>query len=105
MKVTLRCTITDIPLNYVVQGFSDCAAKPDLLKPDITKMGLERLPADLPKYKPWLSPSAWLDWEEFMSTTGCLTEVMDIPWEMHVQPCKYSYCFQIIKSYEGTSAQ
>ena len=64
------------------QGLSDCSQKPDLVHPDISKLDLTRLLADLPKYKPWLSPSAWCDWEKFMSSTDSLNSVADVPWDM-----------------------
>ena len=57
--------------------------KPRLLTPDIGKMDLHRLLSDLPKFKPWLYPSAWSELEHFISTIDDLSRVPDICWEIH----------------------
>lgn len=45
-------------------------------------MDLPRLLSELPKYKPWLSASAWSEWEDFMAASDNLTDVPDNTWDL-----------------------
>ena len=59
-----------------------CLGKPQMVIPDTSKLDLPRLLSDIPKYKPWVSPSAWKDWEIFLQDTNELTSVPDVSWNM-----------------------
>lgn len=53
-----------------------------MVVPDVSKLDVPRLLSDIPKYKPWVSPSAWKDWEIFLQDTSKLTSVPDVCWNM-----------------------
>ena len=61
---------------------TDCIDKPQLVVPDSSKLDVPRLLSDIPKYKAWVSPSAWKDWEMFLQDVDQLTLVPDVPWNM-----------------------
>ena len=44
----------------------DCTDKPEMVTPNESKLDVPRLVTDIPKYKPWLSPAAWREWEAFL---------------------------------------
>ena len=45
-------------------------------------MDPERLAIDLPKYKPYLSPSSWVHWEEFLANMENINNVKSQPWAL-----------------------
>jgi len=56
---------------------------PPLVAPCADKLDLEHLFRDLPKYKQWLSASAWENWEEFIATSAELVlNPIPIKWEL-----------------------
>ena len=59
-----------------------CLGKPQMVVPDISKLDVPRLLSDIPKYKAWVSPSAWKDWEVFLEDINKLTSVPDVPWNV-----------------------
>ena len=63
-----------------IQSCPDAVDVPTAVEPDLSKIDLEHLLRDLPKYKPWLSSVAWEAWEEFRTTTDNLGEVWSSPW-------------------------
>ena len=50
-----------------MQGSPDVADAPDSVSPCGDKIDPARLTCDIPKYKPYLSPSSWQNWEEFLA--------------------------------------
>ncbi len=70
-----------------LQDCPDVVDIPSLVEPSTGKMNLEHLSRDLPKYKPWLSPHAWEEWEEFLATTDDLVSTqpgLDLnKWRLH----------------------
>ena len=44
---------------------------------------MEHFLRDLPKYKPWLSATAWTAWEEFKTHSSSITSISDsCQWEL-----------------------
>lgn len=54
-----------------------------MVLPDLSKMDLQRLLHDIPKYKPWLSSAAWKDWEAFLANADQLSSESDNSWNIH----------------------
>ena len=49
-------------------------------------MDPERLACDLPKYKPYISPTSWVHWEEFLANLEDVNKLKTQPWstpELH----------------------
>ena len=65
-----------------LQGMTDCVDKPQLVVPDSSKLDVSRLLLDIPKYKAWVSPSAWKDWEAFIQDIDKLSLVPEIAWKI-----------------------
>ena len=61
---------------------TDCVDKPQLVVPDSSKLDVSRLLLDIPKYKAWVSPSAWKDWEAFIQDIDKLSLVPEIAWKI-----------------------
>lgn len=57
------------------QSCPDASDIAPLVVPSSAKIDLEHLLRDLPKYRQWLSVSAWEAWERFMSTTRELDQL------------------------------
>lgn len=55
---------------------------PSIVEPTTTKLDLERLVRELPKYKPWMSAASWEKWESFIDKIDELDAVKEIPWEI-----------------------
>ena len=64
------------------QGCPDASDIPRMVSRCTDKLDLDHLLRDLPRYKPWVSPQAWLAWEEFMRFKSSLTEQAVIPWPL-----------------------
>lgn len=62
---------------------SDCTDKPPLMVPILGKLDLPRFILDLPKYKLWLSPVAWMHWDNCMKKADELGNTPDLPWDIH----------------------
>ena len=45
-------------------------------------MDSERLVIDLPKYKPYLSQSSWVHWEEFLANLENINNIKSQPWTL-----------------------
>ena len=49
--------------------FQECpSGTPAISTPSLEKIDSERLQLDLPKWKPWLSATAWPEWAEFLES-------------------------------------
>ena len=51
------------------QGCPDPNTPPPLVEPSARLLDLERFAADLPKYRPFMSPQAWHLWQEFVENS------------------------------------
>ena len=65
-----------------MQGCPDVIDSPPLVVPTADKLDLEHLFRDLPKYKRWVSASAWEEWEKFIETSACLLKSDAVKWEL-----------------------
>ena len=72
-------------LNIFLQGCPDVTDTAPLVTLSTAKLDLEHLLRDLPKYQPWLSPTSWEAWEEFIANSDQLSVVnTDILWILPV---------------------
>ena len=55
---------------------------PPLVLPTTGKLDLEHLFRDLPKYKRWVTATAWEEWEKFIETSPSLLKSDAVKWEM-----------------------
>ena len=77
-------SLDKIDLEHLLKDCPDAIDVPNLVEPSLDKIDLEHLLRDQPKYKPWLSATAWEHWEEFMWHTEDLGKVQhcDSIWEI-----------------------
>ena len=54
-----------------------------MVTPNASKLDVPRLVTDIPKYKPWLSPAAWREWEAFLDKIEELSVTPRSSWNMH----------------------
>ena len=52
------------------------------MTPCADKMDPQRLSSDLPKYMPYISPTSWVHWEEFLANLEDVNKVKTQPWSL-----------------------
>ena len=65
-----------------MQGCPDEIDSPPLVVPTTDKLDLEHLFRDLPKYKRWVTASAWEEWEKFIESSPSLLKSDAVKWEI-----------------------
>ena len=55
-----------------------------MVTPDTLKMDVQRLLLDIPKYRAWVNPMAWKDWEIFSNNIDKLSEAPFRSWNMQL---------------------
>ena len=53
-----------------------------MVAPCLDKIDLPRLLSNLSKYRPWLSATAWNDWESFISSSQSLSTICQNNWDL-----------------------
>lgn len=63
-----------------IQGAPDVPDPPDPVVPCDAKIDSARLIADIPKFKPYISPISWNNWEEFLANLENINTVQPQGW-------------------------
>lgn len=65
-----------------MQGAPDVPDPPNPVSPCTDKMDPERLSADIPKYKPYISATSWSNWEEFLAKLEDISIIQPQSWAL-----------------------